>query len=139
MPRPAEIYQSAALIPFYAVPTSKPSSIKHQLRANAEMTETHNAYKYIIQLSSFKNLKALIEEVYQGSKSSLEPFTPRTLMRMVIAFLEVLADIDEADKQNHLFVQEPQSYRHPKQHSKHKSKLTHIEYFSSLWTLQFMH
>ena len=127
MPCPAEMYQSAALIPFYAVSTSIPSQIKHQLRANPEMAETHSAYNYITKLASFRSLKALIEEVYQSSKSSLEPLTPHTLMNLVIAFLEVLADIDEADKQNHLFVHEIASHSHQK--PKHKSKLPFV-YFA---------
>ena len=99
MPLPAEVYQTAALIPFYQMATSKPSDIKHQLKTNKDLAETHNAFHFVTkELHSFKNLKDLIEEVYLSSKSSPALVSPRTAFRLAIAFLDVLVDIDEADK-----------------------------------------
>ena len=130
MPLPAEMYQTAALIPFYHIATSKPGDIKRQLRANKELAETYNAYHFVTkELRSFKKFKELIEEVYHSSKSSPGLISPHITFSLVVAFLEVLADIDEADKQNKVFVQQDLYPRHQGKHPKHKSmSYTAIQY-----------
>ena len=121
MPLPAEMYQTAALIPFYQIATSKPSDIKHQLRANMDFAETYTAFHYVTkELRSFKKLKELIEEVYLSSQSSPGLVSPRTIFSLAVAFLEVLVDIDEADKQNKVFVQQDPSHIHQGKHPKQK-------------------
>ena len=121
MPLPAEMYQTAALIPFYQIATSKPSDIKHQLRANKDFAETYTAFHYVTkELRSFKKLKELIEEVYLSSQSSPGLVSPRTIFSLAVAFLEVLVDIDEADKQNKVFVQQDPSHVHQGKHPKQK-------------------
>ena len=94
MPLPAEMYQTAALIPFFQIATSKPSDLKHQLRANKHLAETYSAFHFVTrELCSFKKLKELVEEVYLSSKSSPGLVSPRTAFRLAVAFLEVLVDI----------------------------------------------
>ena len=128
MPLPAQMYQSAALVPFFHIATCKPATIKHQLRVSKEMAETHSSYGYVTKLCSFKKLKGLVEEVYHTSKFCLELISSHTAFRLAIAFLEVTADIDEADKRNELFVQESSTTvpcsSHKRKHSKGKSMLT---------------
>ena len=122
MPLPAEMYQTAALIPFYHIATSKPGDIKRQLRANKELAETNNAFHFVTkELHSFKKFKELIEEVYHSSKSSPGLISPHVTFSLAVAFLEVLADIDEADKQNKVFVQQDLYPPHQEKHPKHKS------------------
>ena len=122
MPLPAQMYQSAALIPFHHIATCKPATIKHQLRASKEMAETHSSYGYVTKLHSFKKLKELIEEIYHTSKSCLEPISSHIAFRLAIAFLEVTADIDEADKRNELFIQESSTTVPPSSHKRKHSK-----------------
>ena len=113
MPLPAEMYQTAALIPFFQIATSKPSDLKHQLRANKHLAETYSAFHFVTkELCSFKKLKELVEEVYLSSKSSPGLVSPRTAFRLAVTFLEALVDIDEADKQNKVFVQQDPSHVH---------------------------
>jgi hypothetical protein len=121
MPLPAEMYQTAALIPFYQIATSKPSDIKHQLKSNKDLAETHSAFHFVTkELRSFKKLKDFLEEVHLSSKSSPVLVSPLTAFRLAIAFLDVLVDIDEADKQNKVFVQQDPSCVHGGKHSKQK-------------------
>ena len=119
MPLPVEVYQSAALVPFFYLATCRPSQpiIKHQLRANKEMAETYNAFESVKKLRSFKKLKDLIEEIYRSSKSCLESVSPSTVFSLAIAFLEVMADVDEADKRSELFISTVQE-----QQGRHKGK-----------------
>ena len=119
MPLPAEVYQSAALVPFFYLATCRPSQpiIKHQLRANKEMAETYNAFESVKKLRSFKKLKDLIEEIYRSSKSCLESVSPSTVFSLAIAFLEVMADVDEADRRSELFISTVQE-----QQGRHKGK-----------------
>ena len=123
MPLPAEMYQTAALIPFYQIATSKPKDIKHQLRANKNLSETYAAFNFVTkELCSFRKLKELIEEVYLSSKSSPGLVSPCTVFSLAVAFWEVLVDVDEADKQNKVFVQQDPSHVHQAKHPKHKRK-----------------
>ena len=121
MPFPGRMYQVAALIPLFYVATCKPSTIKHQLKANKEMAETHHAYQYIThQLPSFEKLKELLEEVYRSFKSSCGLILPSTILSLAATFMEVMADIDEADKRDQLFVtvQVPLVATHPPRRQK---------------------
>ena len=133
MPLPAEVYQTAALIPFYHVATCKPNDIKHQRKTNKDLAETYNAFYFVTkELRSFKNLKDLIEEVYLSSKSSPALVSPRIAFRLTIAFLDVLVDIDEADKQNKVFVQQdPSTCVHGGKHPKQK-RMSHPLYSYSV-------
>ena len=139
MPLPAELYQSAVLIPFFnnhMAMSKNPSlghsdrqknkTLKHQLRANPEMAETYHAFDYIKNLCSFLKLKELLEEIYLSSKSCLESISPSTVFHLAIAFLEVTADVDEADKRHELFV-----VHEPKKLHKGKSVL--------ITSINFMH
>ena len=73
-------------------------------------------------------VKDLIEEVYLSSKSSPALVSPRTAFRLAIAFLDVLVDIDEADKQNKVFVQQdPLTCVHGRKHPKQK-RMSHPLY-----------
>ena len=124
MPLPGEVYQTAALIPFYHVATCKPSAIKHQLLVNKEMAETVHAYQYITQqLSSFRQLKQLLEEVYRSFQSDGGLILPCTILRLAVAFMEMMADIDEANQQHLLFVQDQEAATHSDKHQKGKSML----------------
>ena len=145
MPLPAEMYQTAALIPFYQIATSKPSDIKHQLRANKDLAETYSAFHFVTkELHSFRKLKELIEEVYLSSKSSPGLISPCTAFSLAVAFLEVLVDIDEADKQNKVFIQQDPSHVHGGKHPKQKrmshpqiNECTSIEIVSQLFAYMY--
>ena len=123
MPRPAQMYQTAALVPFYHIATCTPSLIKHQLRTNKEMAETHSVYTYVKKLHTFKKLKELLWEVHCTSKSCVGSVSPHITFRLVVAFMEVMADIDEADRQGKLFVQDTPMSTYQGKHSKGKSML----------------
>lgn len=120
MPFPGEMYQTAALIPFFHVATCKRSTIKHQLQINKEMAETDHAYRYITQLASFRRLTKLLEEVYCSLQSSCGLMPPCTILKLAVAFMEVVADVDEANQQHHLFIQDQQTATHT---DKGKSRL----------------
>ena len=110
MPLPGEMYQTAALVPFFHVATCKPSVIKHQLQVNKEMIETVHAYQYITQqFPSFRRLTKLLEEVYQSLSSVCGLIPPCMILNLAVAFMEVVADIDEANQQHLLFVQDQQA------------------------------
>ena len=121
MPLPGEMYQTAALIPFFHVATCKPSVIKHQLQVNKEMAETVHAYQYITQqLPSFRILTKLLEEIYRSLSSICGLIPPCTILNLAVAFMEVVANIDEANQQHLLFVQDQQA---TDKHQKGKSML----------------
>lgn len=119
MPRPSEMYQTAALIPFYHIAISKPADVKHQLHSNKLMAETYNAFHYITkELLSFRQLKSLLEEVYLTSESDSNAILLQTLYRLAKAYMEVMADIEEAYKRKRLFVQDIPS-AHPRGKNSH--------------------
>jgi 5'-3' exonuclease len=125
MPLPGEMYQSAALIPFFHVATSKPSLIKHQLQVNKdpEMAETLHAYRYITQLRSFRRLTKFLEEIHCSLPSICGLIPPCTILNLAVAFMEVVADIDEANQQQLLFIQDQPIATHTDKHHKGKSML----------------
>ena len=130
MPHPAKMYQTAAFIPFYHIAISKPADIKHQLCSNKLMAETYNAFYYITkELSSFRQLKRLLEEVYLTSKSDSNAILLQTLFRLVKAFMEAMADIEEAHKDNRLFVPDiPSTHPGGKHHHGKSMHLSFIQF-----------
>ena len=127
MPLPGEMYQTAALIPFFHVATCKPSVIKHQLQVNKEMVETVHAYQYITQLLSFRRLTKLLEEVYRSLSSVCGLIPPCAILNLAVAFMEVVADVDEANKKQLLFIQDQPIASHSDKHHKGKSKLSCLQ------------
>ena len=138
MPLPGEMYQSAALIPFFHVASSKPSVIKHQLLVNKEMAETLHAYRHITtQLPSFRRLTKLLEEIHCSLPSIHGLIPPCKILNLAVAFMEVVADIDETNQQQLLFVNDQPTAAHTDKHHKGKRmlhKLVAIYIFSVLFT-----
>ena len=96
MPLPGQVYQSAALIPYFQV--AEPSSNPHLLKVREEMAETSHAYKYITQqLQSFKKLKALLMEALKLNCAAVP-------LQLAEAFMEAMVEIDKSNKENLLFV-----------------------------------
>ena len=111
MPRPAQMYQSATFVVFYHTATCRSSAFKHQRRMDKEVAETYNAFDFIKKLYSFRKLKRVIEEIYCTSKTNLESTSPHTIFSLAVAFLEVMADVDEADRRSELFFAEDELAR----------------------------
>jgi hypothetical protein len=104
MPLPGLVYQTAAFIPYYQVATLI-KKLHLTWDRYKEMAETFYAYEYITeQLDSFKKLKELIKGAYQPSDHGL--IHPVNFLRLAVAFMEAVADIDEANRNGLLFVQD---------------------------------
>ena len=87
------------------------------------MAETHSVYAYVNKLRTFKKLKELLWEVHCASKSCVGSVSPHVTFKLAVAFIEVMVDIDEADRQGKLFVQDTPMSTYQGKHSKGKSML----------------